>query len=184
MHEEPCNSGMSVHDEHHVAIEVLGAAVVQRALDRLPADRRAEYDGATALSWVRISTILMFFQGLAEETGRDIWDVHEEIVRHGIARTLTTVWRLLLRMTSDEAIVKRTPILYGKHFNIGRASAQIDAKGNGRMRVVDFPMIDDMSLHGLSVGIEAVLEFAGRANVRVRPRRTAQGADFELRWDP
>jgi hypothetical protein len=46
---------------------------------------------------------------VAEQTGRDAERLQSESVRVSADKTLRTVWRVLLRFTSDDAIVSRTP---------------------------------------------------------------------------
>lgn len=89
---------------------------------------------------------------------------------------------MLLRLTSDSALVSRTPVLYAKSYNRGRLVASIVFGGRGHVELLDWPDVPDWPIRGTQAGIETGLEIAGRRNVRVEPTRTRTGASFHVTW--
>jgi hypothetical protein len=104
------------------------------------------------------------------------------MARTSIERTLHTLWRILLRFTSDEAIVTRTPVFFGRSFNVGTLATEIVGPGMARIRLTEWPEVPQLTMVGISVGIETVLSVAGRTQVRANMHRTADGAEFLATW--
>src|SRR5262245_15694853 len=96
---EPCAAGAGLVEMRKVCEQLVGAAVVDAALARLPLDRREEYASMTPLSWVRLSTSQLVMDAVAAESGRDPDELYERAVRQGIERSFRTVWRVLLHFT-------------------------------------------------------------------------------------
>jgi hypothetical protein len=89
---------------------------------------------------------------------------------------------MLLRLTTDSALIARTPVLFGKSYNRGRLIAAIPKPGLGEIRLVDWPDPPEWPVRGTRIGIETVLRVAGRVDVRVEGQRTATGAHYQARW--
>jgi hypothetical protein len=90
---------------------------------------------------------------------------------------------MLIRLTSDEALVRRTPAYYSRAFNIGTLASTIPEPGRVSLTLSGFPGAPDFSLRGVAWGIETVMTVAGRKNVRVVYTRTGDGASFNGTWD-
>ena len=100
----PRASGALIAKERAVLEGIVGAEVVVRALDRLPPALRSEYEDITALTKIPTSTVEAVYHAVAQETGRDVYRLHREIVRGGVEQAMKTIWRVLLKFTSDQAI--------------------------------------------------------------------------------
>jgi len=176
-------AGTIVLEHRRLLQERLGPQKLARVLAKLPADVRDEYLGLTSLGWARVSTAEAVFRAAADELGRDVAELHEEVSRASVERTLRTVWRLLLRFTSDEALVLRTPRIYARSFQRGALLPAIVAPGRAEIRVDGWPDMPEFSTRGLRIGIETVLVLAGRRGVRVDAERRPDGPCFLARWD-
>jgi hypothetical protein len=126
---EPCISGTVLLDQRRIIDELLGPETLERALARMPPDMRDEYSALTSLSWCRAVTATALVRALAEESEKDPRKLQAELVRRGIEHTLKTVWRVLMRFTSDEALIRRTALIYGKSLNTGQIRVEAGEKG-------------------------------------------------------
>jgi hypothetical protein len=113
---------------------------------------------------------------------RDIADLHTDVARISIERTMRTLWRVLLRLTTDQALVSRTPVIYGKSYNRGRLEAHITESGRAEIRLLDWPAAPEWPLRATKIGIETVLRIAGRQDVRIIYTRTPDGAGYTATW--
>lgn len=158
---------MLILDQHKVLVSMVGKDVVARAIASLPDDVREEYEHLSPVSWCRISTEKAAWQAVAREAGRDPVQFHYELTRLGIERTFKGVWKVLLRYTSDEALMKRTAMIYSKTLSVGRITSEIPRPGTARVLHEGWPGMDSYDVSGLGVAIEAILKVAGREQVKV-----------------
>lgn len=179
----PRTSGQTILDQHVILEEIAGKAVVARVVDALPPDMREEYRTLLAIGWCRLTIDRAVVTGVAEALGRELVEFQSELVRRSFERTLNTVWRVIMRFTSDEALVKRAAILYSKTLqNCGELSAAIPRPGHLDARLSGWTTAEDYDLKGISVGIETVLRVAGRKDVKVVYTRRPDGAQFTGTW--
>lgn len=175
-------SGATTRDAHAMLIDLVGADVVARALARLPNDEREVYENATPVSWIDCDVIEHVYEAIAREAGRDVAALQEEVMRRGVNRTVHSLWRILLRFTSDNALVTRTPLFYRKVFDKGEMISRVVDRGRAEIELRGYPEISDFHLRGLLVGIGCVIEAAGRRNVQMHPRRTREGVNVTATW--
>jgi hypothetical protein len=178
----PCMSGTLVKGLFEVAREALGDEIVERGLSLTPEAARSMVVDALPGSWVPIETVELVFGAVARAAGRELPELHVELARMSVGRALKTFWRLLLRFTTDEALVSRTPVIFGKAYNRGRLIPSIPVPGRSEIVLADWPDVPDWPIRGTRAGIEAVLRAAGRKDVRVEGRRTATGATYVATW--
>jgi hypothetical protein len=138
--------------------------------------------GALHGSWIPLGDAEAALARLAEVTGRDAAALHVDLARVSIERAFKTFWRLLLRFTTDEALVSRTPVIFGKAYNRGRLVPRIPEPGRGEVTLVDWPNAPEWPLRGTRIGIETVLKVASRRDVRVEGKRTPTGAQYLATW--
>ena len=176
-------SGTLLIQHRQTLAEMLGESRLARVLARVPSDARTEYVELTPLGWARVSTAEAVFQAAADELGRDMAELHEEVARVTVERTLRTLWRLLLRFTSDDALIARTPRFYARTFERGTLVVRLVTPGRAEIHVDGWPDIPEFSLRGLRIGIETVLKLAGRRGVLVQSEHRHDGAWFVASWD-
>jgi hypothetical protein len=179
----PKISGAVMLDNRRAMVDLLGQERMDQALSTLPAEWREEYLGLLPVSWcsIEISRAVLF--AAAAVAGEAPRDFQRKVVRAGIERTARTVWKPLLRVVSDEALLKRTPLLYGKTYNKGELAVVFGA-ARAEFFLTGWPGIPDSEADGLSVGIETVLEISGRKETSVTWERFADGARFLATWIP
>ena len=119
---------------------------------------------------------------VARIANKDPEEIVVPLARATVTRSFTTVWRILLRITSDAAIVQRTPAFYTRSRNVGKMSAQILSAGIAESIVSEFPGMPLRDIVALAASIETVLTLAGRVDVKSRGTRTPDGARFLTRW--
>ena len=175
-------SGATTKDSHAILMEHVGASVVERAMAKVPESERWEYENATSLSWIRCECVEQVYEAVAEEAGMSVEARQRHVVRAGVDRTFGTLWRLLLRFTTDNALITRTPLFYKRAFDTGKLESRMVDEGRAEIVMRGWREISDFHLRGLMLGIQCVLERAGRRNVLMRPTRTRDGVRIEASW--
>jgi hypothetical protein len=182
MRVEPKASGALFLDQLEVMREVVGKDVVEEALRTLPPKTREEFAQVMPMSWMRVALAEEVVHSIAKAAGRDPLQLHSQVVRIGVEKTFRTLWRLILRFTTDAALVQRTPLIYSKTFDRGELISKMAAPGRSELHLRGWPDISEMQIRGLAMGIESVLRVAGRQDVKVSWDRTSEGAFMVARW--
>src|ERR1041385_4709054 len=131
--EEPRMSGSITLEQRNVSVERFGIAALNDSVAALSEASRQEFEEARPATWVRVSTVEAFYAALARKLGRTVADLHVEVGRLAVERTLKTLWRVFLRFTSDEALVTRSPVIFTKSFDCGRVVATVLKPGVGQV---------------------------------------------------
>jgi hypothetical protein len=174
-------SAAIVLDQIELAKELLGEDVVARALAELSKEHRAELDGLLPVSWCSLTTAFSIHEAIAHQIGQDVKVWHRTIVRAGIERTLTTVWRFFMRLTSVEAILKRAASIYGKSYDCGCIRAALVSDDVIEVVLTEWPGVPDFELDAIACGFDAVLMIAKKKHSRITFERRPGGARFEVR---
>lgn len=181
--EPPSVSGTLACSLREHVCDLVGRQTVDEALRTVPETTRSLYESATAVGWVPIETMEAVFSAIADRAGLTVAELHERVARQSIERTFRTVWRMLLRLTTDRALVSRAPVIFSKSYNRGRLVAEFPVRGRAEVRLEDWPDVPEWPLRATRIGVETVLRVAGRRRVRVRTTRTEDGALFTAEWD-
>jgi hypothetical protein len=180
--EIPSVSGMATIDMLHTLEELVGTAVYAQALAQLPEPLQAELAALTAVSWLPLSALGIVLDEVAKVSEREVEAMVDETVRRSIDRTFKTVWRILLRVTSVEAMIKRTPVIYAKSRNVGQLEARVLEPGHAEVTLSGWSDVSERQLRVLAISIQRVVELSGRRDVRMTHVRTPQGGRYQLRW--
>jgi len=164
--------------------EEVGDAVVDRAREALAPEHQQVLETAVPAAWIPAAILDTFYREIAQQAGRDLEEFYRDVVKRGISQTLRSVWRALLRLTSDRALISRTPIIYSRGHSIGKIEPRITGPGQAEVLLTGWPDMPDLRRLGVAAGVEAVMEVAGRKNVKVTYEGTADGAVYRVRWDP
>jgi hypothetical protein len=175
-------SGGLIADQRETLGNILGPEGYEVVMRSVPAEVRAAYEGAISVGWVPTDAVDSVVTAAAHHLGKPVLAFHAELTRRNMENTLGTIWRVLLRFTSDSALIQRTPLFYRKTFDVGSLEGDIPEPGHAVTTLRGYPDISDIHITGLRVGIESVLSAAGRQNVRGRQDRTADGAIIECWW--
>jgi hypothetical protein len=178
----PSLSGISVRDTFLMIEQIVGADTFRAAMAQLPDESRQPFEQALAVSWIPMSLVSSVVDKIAALAERDPEPLLDEAVRRAVHHTFKTAWRMLLRITTDEALVARTPIIYAKARNVGHLEATVKAPGRAELMLTQWPMVNERHIRTIGVSIQTILEIAGRKNVRIRAQRTAHGAYYVLTW--
>lgn len=163
--------------------ELVGAAVLGRVVASLPRAVGDEWSTATSLSWVRVDTTAAVIDAVAAATGRDPDALFDDLVRRTTEKTFRTIWRVLLGLASDAALVSRTPGIYARTRSVGRLGAELLEPGQARLVLTGWPGITERSIRAVGIGVEVVLGLTGRRGVRWKWVRTEDGAVLRLAWE-
>ncbi len=179
---EPALSGAVYIKNVQVFREVVGFEPVSRALASLTPQQRDELESAVPAAWISVTAIDALYTGIAREAGRDLWELYPEVVQVGISQTLRSVWRALLRLTSDRALLRRTPLIYARGHSVGSIEPRILEPGRAEVVLSGWPDMPNLRRLGVASGIRATLEVAGRKDVQVEYDETPDGAVYRVRW--
>ena len=180
--DEACASGIAALDAQRTLDAMVGPAAVARAKAQLTPELRAELDNATPYDWVRLTTLSQLFDAVAGVVGRDPEELVDDMVRRAVEHTFKTVWRMFLRITTDDALIKRTPLIYQRSRNVGQLESKMLGRGHAEVRLSGWYDISDRQLRILAISIQSVLQIAGRRDVTFSHVRTPDGGRFEMRW--
>jgi len=178
----PSASGISVLDLRAALEEIVGKDVVIRGLASLPAETRGEFVDITALSWVPLATITRVVDAIAIAGQKNPERLIDEAVKRAVERTFKTVWRVMLRFTTDAALIARTPVVYSMSRNIGRLTSRMISPGKSEVTLSDWAGVSARHVRTLGISIATVVTLAGRKEVGVVSTPTADGAVFTLTW--
>ena len=179
---EPSAAGATIQVLRRALEGIVGVNVVANALKKLPAPVREEFDPLTPMTWVPLTTSNMAVEYIAAEACRNSDDLMDEAVRRAAEQMFRTSWRVLLRFTTDQALVARTPVLYAKWRNIGSLESKFLAPGRSEILLKGWPGVSERNVRTLAVTIETVLRLAGRRAVRVEYTRSTDGARYLAFW--
>jgi hypothetical protein len=182
MEEPPRLVGQSVRDIRWALERTLGTDVVSRALASLPEPVRTQYAEAKPLEWVPYSTVVSAHEAIAREGNTTMEAMLEDAVPLAVERAFKTVWRILLRFTSDEALISRTPLLYSKTRSKGRMTARRVSPGLATAEIEGWPQMPPRDVRAIALSIETTLRLCGRERVSCTAASTATGARYEIRW--
>jgi hypothetical protein len=152
------------------------------ALSRLPPEVRQTFETMTPVGWVPIDTMERVFTEIAVELRTSVRELHVRVAEVSIERTFRTFWRMLLKVTTDRALVSLTPVIFAKSYNRGRLVAEVPEPGRGEIELLDWPDAPEWPIRATRIGIETVLRVAGRTDARVQAERTPTGAKYAATW--
>jgi hypothetical protein len=178
----PSASGISVLDLRAALEEIVGKDVVVQALATLPAENRSEFVDITALSWVPFTTLTLVIDTIAAVSRKNPERLIDDAVRRSTERTFKTVWRVMLRFTTDAALIARTPVVYSLSRNVGRLTARILSPGQSEVTLSEWPGVSARHVRTLGISIVTVLTLAGRKDVGITSTPSADGAVYRLNW--
>jgi hypothetical protein len=178
----PSTAGVATLHLFKALEELVGSQAYQRALARLPAAVRGEMEAITAVSWAPISLIADVVEEIARCARVEVEELVDRAVRLAAERSLKTVWRMFLRVASDDVLVKRAGLLYSRSRNVGQLHGRMLAPGHAELLLSDWPDIPERQLRAIGINIASTLSLAGRHDVRLDAARTADGSRYELRW--
>jgi hypothetical protein len=180
----PSTAGIAVLDLMHALEEVVGSDALEAGRAQLPAAMREELAALTSLSWIDNDIVGALVDAVARAAAREPEAMLDQAVRRAAERTFKTVWRMFLRIVTDEAMIKRTPLIYARSRNSGELNARIVEPGRAELTLSGWPSISDRQMRSIGVSIETVVGLTGRREAQMRVTRTASGALYDLRWRP
>tara|TARA_B100001750_G_C15375869_1_gene529803 strand:+ start:212 stop:769 length:558 start_codon:yes stop_codon:yes gene_type:complete len=163
--------------------QVIGPDAVERAIASLPPTEAQRYRQLTPLSWIDYETTRRVNDALARESGQTVDELFAKAIPMAVERSFSTVWRMLIRLTTDKALIARTPLIYRRTRSHGEMRAEVLGRGEARVQVTGFPEIPDRDVMALGLSIRSLLGLAGRKSVTVDGRRSPDGATWTVRWD-
>jgi hypothetical protein len=179
---EPSAAGATIQTLRRVLEEMVGVNVMASALQKLPAKAREEFDPVTPMSWVPLTSTIAAVECIAAEARRHPDELMDEAVRRAAEQMFRTSWRLLLRFTTDAALIARTPVIYSKWRNVGMLESNLLGTGRSEIMLRGWPGVSERNVRTLGVSIETVLRLAGRRAVRIEWTRTSDGARYLAFW--
>jgi len=173
-------AGVLLLDQKKLAEKLLGADVIRRALEAMPAESRAELEALLPMSWVSIGAAQDFHVAVAEVIGEDPKAWHRRLTRLGLESTFNGLWRMLVRLASVEAIVKRATVVYARSYDRGKLEASVAPPGRIRATLTEWPDIPDFELDAIVSGIEAALHIANHSKKKIAVMRFHDRVEFEI----
>jgi hypothetical protein len=179
---QPRLAGSVLLDQMGVIAAAFGDDALKRAKAKLSPERQRDLDALIPISWIDVELARDLKNAVADVVGKDPIELQKWVVREAVGNTIHKFWRALLVRVWDSAIVKRTPIVYAKTFDRGALQVASFSDHAAELVLSGWSTMPDYDAIGLAAGIEAVLEYSGRRNARVRFTRKDDGVRFYLTW--
>jgi hypothetical protein len=179
---EPSVHGAAVIQARTALENLVGPVIFREAMSALSAADRDHYLGALPVSWVPVRVVNAVLNELSKRDGRSPVQLGVQSSRSGLENNLRTVWKLLMRVTTDEMLVSRSPTFYGKTYDRGTLSAKLVKPGLVEATLTGWPGIPDIQTAIVAAGIETTLRVAGRQGVKTTHARNRDGATFTATW--
>ena len=178
----PRLSGQAVLDSRWAFQRVIGEEAFARALASLPSALRQEYLAVTPLTWVPYDVMRDVHDAFGLEAGEPVETLLERVIPLAMERSFSTVWRVFMRMTSDAALIQRTPLVYRRSRNRGTMTARLVAPGEGEVVLTDWASIPPRDVHALGISIATFVRLSGRKDVTIEGEKTPSGGRWRVRW--
>lgn len=162
----------------------VGAHVVKQALAKLPEEVRCEYEALTPLTWFPACWFNDIVTAVAAEVKMNVLSFHAEVLHRSAEQTIVKTWGVFMRLTSDQALVNRTPVWYSRSYTQGELTTKILGQGRAEVTLRDWPQVPDIQIQALRIFIGTVLKVSGRKNPEVKAERRLTGAVFHATWRP
>lgn len=177
----PSTAGTTILDLFHSFEALVGREAMDAALARISESDRAHFADVTPAEWVPVTALGAWIEALGEVLDEDPDPILDEAVRRATDRTFRSVWRVFLRFTSDESLVRRTPAMYARSRNVGQLEVVHYEEGYAQLLLTGWPTVSDRHARTLGVSIVRVLELCGRDNPSIRFEREGDEVRFHLR---
>lgn len=164
------------------AVETYGMPNWQRALSALGVTDRREWEGEPVpIGVYRFGALRRAVQALAHQADRPEDEVVAPLYAYIASRQLSTVQRLVMRVTTPAFVVSKVPALWRGLFTIGAVRIEKATIDSARMRfTVPGCLVDWLAPFCLGTSTQ-VVELAGGGGATVwEAERRALGADT---WD-
>lgn len=179
---EPSTSGIAARDFQWALRRVVGDSVFEVALGQVSLEAREVLCNVPTDPWVPLAMMGELIEAARDHSGMDEDELMERTIRMSTEHTINTVWRVLLRVTTDKALITRTPLLWKRTRNVGQLEVTEHGKGRGTLQVTGWPGLTRRSAFALAINIRTILECAGRKEVRVKWGRSRDGARYHVSW--
>lgn len=178
----PSAAGTTVQALKGALLEIVGEDTFEAGIAKVKPEVREAFEPMTSMTWVPVDVIHLVVTRVAAQANRNFDQLMDEAVQRAAEKTLRTSWRMLLRVTSDRAIMSRAPILYSKWRNVGRLKTNVIDRGKVELVLSEWPGMDTRSIRSLGITIETVMRLAGRKQIRVQSQSTPDGAKYAVAW--
>ena len=162
--------------------ETVGHEPVWKAVGTLPDSMRGECLDDVSLAFVHAETSVSLVKAVANAQHRDARQLHAIVIRRSAERVFSTLWRVLFKFVTPEAMIARVPLAFAKTYQGIRVDATLEGPLAATIRVRDWPNIDDLSIDGISIGFEVGMELATKSKLTSSYERTPGGVLYHVQW--
>lgn len=174
--------GAAVQKRLQANAALVGEAVLNKGLATLTPELRHELETLSPIGWIALGKVELAQDAISRAAGKDPEAFHDEVIRRSVDDALSTLYRVVLRFVSDEALVARTPAMFRRTRRLGRLISKIDTPGRAFLELSDWPGIEDRHIRQVGIGVERVLVLTGRREVALGHKRRDDGATLWARW--
>lgn len=162
----------------------VGPVRYDQLLGTLPSDAQEELQLVTPLSWVRIASLERLYGVIARELGTTLEALHVEVASRVVGRAVTSLWRALLNLASNQTLIGKAPLLFKRAYRQGHLVVTESRDGFAELEVRDWPDMSEFALRGFRVGVESVLVSLGRGGAKVTSSRRGDVPTLRIEWTP
>lgn len=160
-----------------------GEEAVQRALARVKPAMRTEYESITADLWCSGETMDVVMRAIAEEVEVTPAELVDGSVSDAIKGTVgKRWWRPLLRITNDYSLLARVPMFYARSYDRGSLVGERTGPGRASLVLEGWTTVPELHAVAMAAAVRAVLEVAGRKEVRATFRPDGACGLIDVSW--
>jgi hypothetical protein len=180
--EQGALSGSFVMRHREILRQRVGAEAFRRVLAALEPAAREAISSARSESWVPVDHLEALYLAIAGTVGENPVDLHVEVATQVAEQLVRTVWRILLGLSTDSALIPRATVFYAKSYNRGTLTAKLMGPGSAEAVLDGWPDAPELTLRGVRIALDTVLRLAGRTRIAVIAERHARGARWQMSW--
>lgn len=172
--------GLLVLSQRRLMERMAGAPTVQAALARVEPALRVAYEEASVLSWVPQPAVRAVTREVAHAMAISPVTLAERVVSASVKELCDGPWNVLLRMVSDDALIRRAATLFARSFDAGELASRALEDGSLVLTLTGWPDVDEMDRASVAAGMLATLGAVGRS-AQVEQRALPDGAIYTVR---
>lgn len=162
--------------------ESVGGEAFRASLVALAEEHRSAVLSATPSGWVPVEAMQALYDAVARQVSRTPEELQFEIGSAIVERNVRSLWRMLLRLTSDAQLISQASILYSKTWNRGILEARLRGSGRASMTISNWPDIPAFTVRGVRTAIQTTMTALGRQDIRIATTENSEGVRYDIEW--
>ena len=147
---------------------VRGLEIRETALSQLddPLQSELRYGGIVANGWYPLEYYQQLMRAARQATGEGT-SLIRQITAQKYSRDIKGVYRPMLRLLSNELLIRGLALVFGNYYDAGRVEFEKTGERSGRAHFRECSGFDENNWEAVFAAVETLLGIANRNNVRL-----------------